>query len=797
MPLEKDSEKCLLSVKDSGKPCYFVLVKKSNEVTGLVASRKGTPDSRKQMARNQVSGGELSWGVVEGKGANLSFKLLSTDGFNDTPIKDSKLRSFLEASHKSFKGSKAKMEVVNALPDVTDEDQQQPQIQPTQTTTTTTTTTTTQSPLAKLRSADDWKVVIAAIQSETNGPTKMQMLLQAKNECQADTAVVQQVLQTTPNSDEAQKKSVSLGKVKGILDKLTPQLPQAPLNPTLQKLQGLRSERDGVQNELQTVKAKVGEKRHLLNETSIAAMLQDCETDANSDFGQICSLLDLGLMTKPKGKAKPKDVSSIDGKYVDTVMSKLIQAKQKSLAYVKEHKDPLVGSLPTRVKKRKQNCDQFVKQIDDYIVFIGNKNEAALDLCKKYGQKAQAGQYVPPEVAVELRNLLNEPLLTDETKYEIRKTIDLIATESQKPGFDLLRQRPNMPTKERLEVMEAYGCGSKPSGGTSDVKLLKGSPTGGIEFALKSSAQESEQALEQLGLPNGACAIREDVSSIIFEKFKELTQIDLGFPKSEVAQVNGQTYAVIEGISGKMADKEGVADIKREIEAAQALREKLVKRQRPPEEIQDVDTLLLKLQNKLAGAEQDMEAVPDTVTSESMGKVLMSSILSCQWDCKWGNLIVDNGNARPIDAGAALPTLNSLDGFLTPDHKGTFGVPALEQLLMYPGGHSKAYTDLPIANQNIDQNMVTEMLKLDPDVMVQAAKDRRDKVLQDNPDLGDGTPLLEDLSFDAMKDSINGAKQILQSKQPMTLKEFVQAWTKWFENWAPGFYQSHEPKTGT
>lgn len=794
MALNPETVKTLELVKKSGKPCKFVLISKGADIVSVVVYRRGSDDGRIREAK-EAGSGNTSCGVVDGKGANLSFKLLRADGYNNAPVKNVAFKNFLNDGN-DLK-VKPTIEIVDKLPDVEMEAEAQPQ-RPTQTLPPDQPGTGQQqgNQPYKYRTPDEWKAAVAAIQQAQYLPTKMQLLTQAAQYCRDETSRVQGELKTDPNSTAAKALSVSLGKVADILKKLAPTLPPAPLSPPQQKLKQTQTERDSIRQEIAQAAGKVQEKRHLLDEQKIAAVLLECETDANSDFGQIVSLLDLGLMTRPKNKKfAPKDQRSIDGKFVDSTMKQLIEAKQKATAYIKEHKDPLVGSLPSRVKKRRQYCEQYIKQIDDYIAFIGKKHEAALDLCQKYSQKAKSGGYASPEVALALHNMLSEPLLTDEAKFEIRQTIDLLSAEMQKQGFDLLAKSPSLTETERLEVMEAYGCGSKPSGGTSDVKLLKSKPDGGIEFALKSASQESEQALEQLGLPHGACAIREDVSSTVYQKFTELSGIDLGFPKSEVAQLNGQTFAKIEGIKGKMADKEGIADIQREIESAQALKDKLVERKRPPEEMQKVDEQLQKLQAKLAAARQDIESIPDQVSSDSMGKVLMSTVLTGQWDCKWGNLIVEGNTARPIDAGAAMPTLVTIGGFLSTDKKSVHQMPALEQLLQYPGGHSKAYQDLPIANQPVDPNMVAEMLKLDPDVLVQAAKDRRDHILRDNPTLGGGKPVLEDLSLAAMKDSITGTQAILRSKPGMTLKEFVVAWSAWFTNWAADFYQKHAPQT--
>lgn len=800
MPLSSDSTKVLEQVKKSGKPCKFVLVSKGAKVISVVAFRKGSDDARIREAKEEGSG-TVSVGTVDYPG-NLSFKLLRSDGYEAPPVKATALKEYLNEG--TGLNSKPTIDIVDVLPAVELEGE---------------------GPTPNYRTGEAWKAILAEIQQTPDGQVKAALLLQAARDCKTESDQVKQDLQTNPNLEVAKAQEATLAKVAEILKQLgparqmppmpqlpptppprqpqpqaplrpqtpTPQrpMPPVPLTPPRKKLNDLLGERRAIALDVQQRVQKAKEFKSLYGQQGIDTILQECETDANSDFGLVISKLDLGLMT---GGKTPRPREAEDGRLLDGAMKKLIAAKTAAQSYIKDHKDPKIGSLPTRVKKRRQYCEQFVKEIDDYIKFIGDRNGAALEMCETYEKKVLAGEYVPPDVVRELEGLLTLGLLTDDTKGQIRKTMALLAQETQKLGYQELAKVGNLSKTEKVDLLEAYGCGSKPGGGTSDVKLLRDN-NGNILYAVKSAAKESEDALGSLGLPNGACAMREDVASTVFEKLQELTSIDIGFPKSELMLVNGQPCAVIDGIRGKMADREEVQAFRREKEKIEKLRKELVDRQRPQEEIQHMDDMLTKIDQKLAGAIQDREEIPDKVSAKSLSKVLMSSVLTAQWDLKWGNMIVEGDTARPIDAGAGFPTLKTLDGFLTPNHTALFGVPALEQLVMYPGGHSKEFQDLPIANQPVDQELVDSMLQLNVDTLVQAAKDRRDQLKQQNPGLGGGTELLDDLSLKIMKESIEGTKAILTQKNPITLKEFVVAWTAWFTAWAPKFYQDNAPPT--
>src|SRR6185436_2837647 len=131
-------------------------------------------------------------------------------------------------------------------------------------------------------------------------------------------------------------------------------------------------------------------------------------------------------------------------------------------------------------------------------------------------------------------------------------------------------------------------------------------------------------------------------------------------------KVNGQTGALIEGIRGKTID---------------------------PEERELIEKRVPFDQQALDDYARNMEELPDKVTAKSLQKFVLFSALTCQWDCKWANMMVEeDGNARPIDGGAGIPTQDVVDNFA-----GRSGVMALQALTMYPRGTSRKYQPLPQA----------------------------------------------------------------------------------------------------
>ena len=66
MPLNADSATVLSLVKESGKPCRFVMISKGAKLINVVAYRRGTDDSRTREAK-EAGNGDVACGVVDGK----------------------------------------------------------------------------------------------------------------------------------------------------------------------------------------------------------------------------------------------------------------------------------------------------------------------------------------------------------------------------------------------------------------------------------------------------------------------------------------------------------------------------------------------------------------------------------------------------------------------------------------------------------------------------------------------------------------------------------------------------------
>ena len=116
--MDEESLKFLDQVK-KGKPRKFVMICKGERLLSLILYKKGTVAKYKKQAKEQGKG-QFYHGVAGGKGINLLFKLAREDGFEEPPIKDLKLKNFLnEQSGGKFKPT---FEIVDQNAAVLDED---------------------------------------------------------------------------------------------------------------------------------------------------------------------------------------------------------------------------------------------------------------------------------------------------------------------------------------------------------------------------------------------------------------------------------------------------------------------------------------------------------------------------------------------------------------------------------------------------------------------------------------------------------------------------------------------------
>jgi len=102
-----------------GKPRRFVLISQGAQIVSLVVYKKGALDKRLKEAR-ESGRGKVSYGIVEGQGVNLTFKLAKADGFEDAPVRDTALKSFL--SDEADLSCKPTFEIVETLPPLADDD---------------------------------------------------------------------------------------------------------------------------------------------------------------------------------------------------------------------------------------------------------------------------------------------------------------------------------------------------------------------------------------------------------------------------------------------------------------------------------------------------------------------------------------------------------------------------------------------------------------------------------------------------------------------------------------------------
>ena len=93
---EKLDEKTIGFLEDAkkGKPRRFALVCKGAKVVSLVVYKKGSLEKYKKEAK-EGGKGQFYFGIVDGKGANLNFKLARADGFDKAPGPTQGLKQFL------------------------------------------------------------------------------------------------------------------------------------------------------------------------------------------------------------------------------------------------------------------------------------------------------------------------------------------------------------------------------------------------------------------------------------------------------------------------------------------------------------------------------------------------------------------------------------------------------------------------------------------------------------------------------------------------------------------------------
>src|SRR5918996_4203875 len=118
MAVDADTKDFLEDVK-KGKPRRFVMICKGAQIQSLILYKKGSIEKYKKQAK-EAGKGQFYHGVVDGKGAEICFKLLRGDGYEKPPGKDVILKEYLSSeADMKFKPSYA---IVDALPEIDEGD---------------------------------------------------------------------------------------------------------------------------------------------------------------------------------------------------------------------------------------------------------------------------------------------------------------------------------------------------------------------------------------------------------------------------------------------------------------------------------------------------------------------------------------------------------------------------------------------------------------------------------------------------------------------------------------------------
>lgn len=755
MPLSARSLEFLDKVK-KGTPARFVLVTKGVRILNLVVYRKGSLETAKKEAK-EAGTGVLSHGNVDGKGQAVSFKLARADGFEQAPVKDLVLKVFLADSNFECKPT---IDIVDTLPDLGDHGVSAPPQTPQSSTTATDTTTQQMSPepqTASYRTQEQWDKILTTLRNGPNSPARQKALEKVALELKRERTQVQNdpLLAGDPSAkQEISGVHVSVAQeLKSMMhppttggppNRVPPQPPPrtVPLTPPPPQKTQEDKDRDTL---LSDAKRRAGPFATKIEApykgTKLKEIRTECETDETSDFGKVTVVLTVRQ----------------NDSYNDTVQ-KLLAAAQLAQQYIKDHADPKIGKLPSRVIRRRDYCQQFLPKIKTMLDELRTSENAAQAMAQTYGKLLQKGQPIPSGVADEIYKILAKTKLSDGTRAELQRIADEIKAADQARGYAKLANLQSPADLESAEILLSHGCYKAGGGGTSDVRLLR-NPDKSVAFAFKGAQGEAVGALDTLQLPPGACATREDLCSTLTQDILAQTGIDFGFPKAQVAKLTDQTGALIEGIRGKTVDPEELTS--------------LIRFNGSQEDIDEVTTCL--------------QEIPDKISAKSLQKVVLFSTLSCQWDCKWGNLMVENETeARPIDGGGSFPTQEAVDSFGQDYDVVPLAIIGLTQYPPTSVMGDKQDQTLPQALQPMDDETVQGLLKLDVDRLVQTLKTRRDEITQNHPDLAPPPHtggLVDDATIDRLKASIQVAQDILRQNPAQTLVDFATAYQDWWVQW--------------
>src|SRR5262245_37423564 len=94
-PAVSDESEDFLDDVRNGKARRFVMICKGQTIISLVVYKKGSLDKFIREAKDAGTG-TISYGVLDGKGPNINFKLARADGFKEEPTTAIKVKTLLK-----------------------------------------------------------------------------------------------------------------------------------------------------------------------------------------------------------------------------------------------------------------------------------------------------------------------------------------------------------------------------------------------------------------------------------------------------------------------------------------------------------------------------------------------------------------------------------------------------------------------------------------------------------------------------------------------------------------------------
>ena len=399
-----------------------------------------------------------------------------------------------------------------------------------------------------------------------------------------------------------------------------------------------------------------------------------------------------------------------------------------------------------------------------------------------------------------------------------RKNVDAGLTDAEVAELDQNRAELLMRAMEHKED-------EKPSGGTSDVRLIR-DESGKVAYVFKSIDGESDQ----MGFAKGEGTAHE----ILTSKLSEILSgygFETGFPRTSLANLplsdgaGGRANAagaLVEGLSGQApvetAETDGVKEVMKlagiNFDAAKLARDLAAQGLKPGQVDNKVrltrDQTLGRitaeqkqrvkdsLKDRLAktGYTWDANITPDDMAmgyrnmcikeadqlagglkNSEVNRALLTGMLSASGDIKWSNMMIDGDKARPFDGGANMLSAAqlkkiSMDGGVLKPASGL-------TLLSIPSDGEKPH---PAASQPLDPLLTAQILKIDPDVVEAQMTFAVAQVQRADPTLQN---VIGTSNVKTCVASIKCVQAAIRSNPP-TMTDFVTAYNANLKAWIEG-----------